>query len=150
MSLTKQHLLDETEAMQLGQAIQNALREKCPLKLTVTRCAKELEDTLKLFSERKELLMSKYVITDEGGEMQTIKGLEGPPQRVTDFQLNTDEETVLKEFEEAGKEKIEVTLPTIQGGAKVLLNGDIITLEEYLDINPEASGSLAFIYLKLA
>lgn len=149
MSLTKDFSFNELEAMQLGQAIQNALREKCPLKLTVTRCAQTLEGILKEFSDEKQQLMEKYVVKNEEGEMQTIEGLETPPQSIADFQLNVPAEEAIKAFDEVSERKIDVKLPVISGEAKVLLGSDIVTLEEYLDINPDASGSLAFIYLKL-
>ncbi len=144
--MSKIYEFNELDALQLGQALRAALREKSPLKLTITRCAKKMEEVLNTFGERKNELMEGIVVKDGDGNMVPIEGLEGDPASVTDYQLSIPQEEAVKQFKEISEGKIEVQLPEISGDFKVLVGGEKITLEEYLDINPDASGSLAYIY----
>lgn len=145
----KTYKFNEIESLQLGQALQAALREQSPLKLTITRCTKKIEAVLGGFSERKQVFMESIVIKDTEGNMVTVEGLEGEPTKITDYQLSVPEEEAIEAFKTISEEKVEVVLPEISGDAKVLIDGEKFTLEQFLDMDPEASGSLAYIYLTL-
>ena len=146
---SKTYKFNELEALQLGQALRASLREQSPLKLTITRCAKKMEELLKAFSERKQELMETIVVKNENGEMVPIEGLEGEPITITDYVLSVTEEEAVEAFKNISEEEVEVVLPEISGEAKVLIEGEKLTLEEFLDMDPDASGSLAYVYLTL-
>jgi len=145
----KTYEFDELAALQLGQALRAALREQSPLKLTITRCTKKIEAVLGEFSEKKQALMESIVVKDAEGNMVVVEGLEAEPTTITDYQLSVPEEEAIKAFKTISEEKVEVVLPEISGDAKVLIDGEKYTLEQFLDMDPEASGSLAYIYLTL-
>lgn len=146
---SKTYKFNELEALQLGQALRGALREQSPLKLTITRCAKKMEAILGTFSEKKQALMEEIVVKDAEGAMVSVEGLEDEPAVITDYQLSIPEEEAVKRFKEISEEKVTVELPVISGEAKVLIDGEKYTLEEFLDMDPEASGNLAYVYLTL-
>ena len=143
------HKFNELEALQLGQALRGALREQSPLKLTITRCAKEMEKVLQGYSDRKQKLMEEIVVKDTEGNMVPVEGLEKEPTTITDYQLSVGEEEAIKAFKQISEEEVEVELPDISGEAKVLIEGEKVTLEEFLDMDPDASGNLAYVYLTL-
>lgn len=145
----KTYKFNELEALQLGQALRGALREQSPLKLTISRCAKKMEEVLGGFSDKKQLLMESIVVKDEAGAMVAIDGLEGEPQSITDYQLSVTEEEAVLAFKNISEKEVEVELPEISGDAKVLIKGEKYTLEQFLDMDPDASGSLAYVYLTL-
>lgn len=145
----KTYEFDELAALQLGQALRAALREQSPLKLTITRCTKKIEAVLGEFSEKKQALMESIVVKDAEGNMVVVEGLEAEPTTITDYQLSVPEEEAIKAFKTISEEKVKVVLPEISGDAKVLIDGEKYTLEQFLDMDPEASGSLAYIYLTL-
>ena len=149
MSNTKKHAFNELEAMQLGQAVKAALREKSPLKLTISRCAKAMEKALKQYSDKKNLVLEEIVVKDEDGNMMPIEGLEREPMNVTEYQLSIPEKDAIERFQSISDEEVEVELPVINGSAVVLMNGEKVSLDDYLDMNPDASGSMAYIYLTL-
>jgi len=141
----KTYKFNELEALQLGQALRGALREQSPLKLTISRCAKKMEEVLGGFSDKKQLLMESIVVKDEAGAMVAIDGLEGEPQSITDYQLSVTEEEAVLAFKNISEKEVEVELPEISGDAKVLIKGEKYTLEQFLDMDPDASGSLAYV-----
>ena len=148
--MSKTYEFNELEALQLGQAIQGALREQSPLKLTISRCAKALESFIGQYSEKKQLLMETIVVKDKDGEFCSIEGLEGDPVTITDYQLSVSETGAVDAFRAISEDKLSIELPIISGEAKVLVGDEKITLEEFLDMDPDASGSLAYVYLTLA
>ena len=96
--MSKTYEFNELEALQLGQAIQGALREQSPLKLTISRCAKALESFIGQYSEKKQLLMETIVVKDENGGLCSIAGLEGDPVTITDYQLSVSEAEAVDAF----------------------------------------------------
>jgi|TARA_B110000967_G_C18875033_1_gene557784 hypothetical protein len=146
---SKKYRFNEMTAMQLSQALRGALREPSPLKLTVAKCAKVMENAVSHYLEAKDAVMEKIAVKKEDGTFALREGKEGPPEIITDFKLSISDEEAIKEFEQISDSEIEVTLPTISAETEVMLGGKVVTLEKFLDMDPTASGNLAYVYLVL-
>lgn len=144
----RKYKFNESTAMQLSHALRGALREQSPLKLTVVKAARIMEGVNNHYLEAKDTVMRKIVVVDENGPVLRGDKKEGP-EFITDFVLNVSDEVATKEFESISDSEIEVELPSITAETEVMLGGEKVTLEKFLDMDVSVSGNLAYVYLIL-
>lgn len=130
--------LNIEDAVYLGQAISQAIRQGAPIKTPLYDAQKAVQAEVKGYTEARDQITEKYLKKDEDGN-PIPKDTTTIPELVTDF-VNLDEEGMIKELEALSESTVSVEIETIPADRPVIvkLEGGLskeIPLREYLEIS---------------